>query len=135
MLRRVPVKKVIDADEVSAVLEQALTQMRAEKSGTAGHNHTGFEMHIQLPLERDQKPIAPDQMMPNRLFLAGHRDRAGPSTKPRLISSVNRPRHDRSPMPSILGGSRAKGTFRTRQCAVVSSRQVMASGINSEQAA
>ena len=28
-------EKVIDADEVSAVLEQALTQMRAEKSGTA----------------------------------------------------------------------------------------------------
>jgi hypothetical protein len=113
-------EKVIDTDEVGAVFEQALAQMRAEKSGTAGHNHTGFEMHIQLPLERDQKPIAPDQMMPNRLFLAGHRDRAGPSTKPRLISSVNRPSSRQLAYAVDLG--RSKRHFLNAACAVVSSR-------------
>ena len=40
-------EKVIDADDIGAVFEQALAQMRAEKSGAAGHNHAGFEMHIQ----------------------------------------------------------------------------------------
>ena len=44
-------EKVIDADEVGAVFEQALAQMRAEKTGTAGHNHTRFEMHFQQPLK------------------------------------------------------------------------------------
>jgi hypothetical protein len=44
-------EKVIDADEVGAVFEQALAQMRAEKSGTAGHNHACFKMHYQQLLE------------------------------------------------------------------------------------
>jgi hypothetical protein len=47
-------EEVIDADEVGAVLEQALAQMRAEKTGTAGHNHTGFEMHRPPP---PKKPV------------------------------------------------------------------------------
>src|SRR5262249_16350127 len=66
---------VIDADDIGAVLEQALAKMRAKKSGAPSHNHAGFEMHIQQPLERDQVPITgygfslsktdkpPDQMM------------------------------------------------------------------------
>ena len=50
-------EKVIDTDDIGAVLEQALAQVRAEKSGTAGHNHAGFEMHSQQPLKRSV-PIA-----------------------------------------------------------------------------
>jgi hypothetical protein len=46
-----PGEKVVDADEVSAVLEQALAQMRAEKPGAPGHNHACFEMHVQKPLK------------------------------------------------------------------------------------
>src|SRR5438477_11499143 len=45
-------EKVIAADEVGAILEQTLAQMRAEKSGTAGHNYTGFEMHSPTPPQR-----------------------------------------------------------------------------------
>jgi hypothetical protein len=51
MLRRVPVKKVVDADDIGAVLEQAFAQMRAEKSGATGHNHACFEMHVHKPLK------------------------------------------------------------------------------------
>ena len=43
---------VIDADDIGAVFKQTLAKMRAEKSGAASHNHAGFEMHSQLPLER-----------------------------------------------------------------------------------
>jgi hypothetical protein len=32
--------------------------MRAEKSGTAGHNHAGFKMHLRRPLEQIRYPIA-----------------------------------------------------------------------------
>ena len=50
-------EKVIDADQVGAVREQALAQMRAEKSGAAGHNHPGFEMHLQQPLKQIRYPL------------------------------------------------------------------------------
>jgi hypothetical protein len=54
-------EEVINADEDGAVLEQALAKMRAEKSGAAGHNHAGFEMHIPQPLERVRNQFAADR--------------------------------------------------------------------------
>ena len=54
-------EKIIDADDVGAVLEQALAKMRAEKSGAAGHKHAGFEMHIPQPLERVRNQFAADR--------------------------------------------------------------------------
>jgi hypothetical protein len=37
-------KIIIDADDISALLKQSLAEVRTEKSGTAGDQHTGFEM-------------------------------------------------------------------------------------------
>src|SRR6516225_3676222 len=49
-------EKIIDTNEVGAVFKQTLAQVRAEKTGAAGHNHTRFEMHKQQP-PRDQSPL------------------------------------------------------------------------------
>jgi len=38
-------EEVVDADEVAARRQQAVAQMRAEKSGTAGNQDASFEMH------------------------------------------------------------------------------------------
>jgi hypothetical protein len=51
-------EKVVDTDDIGPALEQAFAQMRAEKSGTAGHNHAGFKMHGRQP-PRDQSPLRP----------------------------------------------------------------------------
>ncbi len=39
---------VIDTEDIGALLEQTLAQMRAEKSGAPGDQHTRFEMHCRI---------------------------------------------------------------------------------------
>jgi hypothetical protein len=38
-------EEIVDADEIGAALQQALAQMRAEKTGPAGHENAFFKMH------------------------------------------------------------------------------------------
>jgi hypothetical protein len=40
---------IIDADDIGALLEQTLAQMRAEKSGSSSDQHTRFEVQPQSP--------------------------------------------------------------------------------------
>jgi hypothetical protein len=40
-----PGEEIVDTDDIAARREQALAQMRAEKSGTAGDQDALFEMH------------------------------------------------------------------------------------------
>jgi len=74
---------IVDADDAGAVLDQALAKMRAEKAGTPGHKHAGFEMHKRkLPREirfsRHRDAILPcglnvsppDQIAPSRRLVA-----------------------------------------------------------------
>ena len=39
MLLRLPVKIIVDADDVVAILEQTFAQMRAQKAGAAGYQY------------------------------------------------------------------------------------------------
>jgi hypothetical protein len=39
---------IIDTDDVGALFEQTLAQMRAEKSGASSDQHTRFEMQLNL---------------------------------------------------------------------------------------
>jgi hypothetical protein len=42
MLRRAPVKKVIDAEDDCPLRQQTLTQVRTEETSTAGNQHARF---------------------------------------------------------------------------------------------
>ena len=41
-------EKIVEADDVGALVQQAFAQMRAEKSGTAGDENTPLQMHFPI---------------------------------------------------------------------------------------
>jgi hypothetical protein len=45
-------EKIVDTDHISAPLEQALAEMRAEKAGAASDQYTSFEVQSQSPQGR-----------------------------------------------------------------------------------
>ena len=39
-------EEIIDADDVGALVQQALAEVRAQEAGAAGHQNALFEMHV-----------------------------------------------------------------------------------------
>ena len=61
---------IIDTDDIGALLEQTLAQMRAEKSGAASDQHTRFQMQCGTSFSQDEfnpaiqdRPSHPDIAM------------------------------------------------------------------------
>ena len=57
---------IVGADDARALRQQPLAQMRTEKAGAAGHQHTGFKMH--------RRPL-PGEFLSNRNGIAGPKPR------------------------------------------------------------
>jgi hypothetical protein len=89
-------EEIVDADEVGASLQQALAQMRTEKSGSAGHENAFFEMHGLCRSGRTSAVLGP--MMGTARFFPAR----GPSSS---MNSMPSPGGDEKPVRVDSGQS------------------------------